>query len=209
MSNVADHHFCSDNESGVHPRVLAAIVAANGGHVPSYGSDPLTAEVEARFREVFGADTVSYLVFNGTAANVVSAAGVVDAYQAVVCAGTSHIHFDECGAIERFAGCRVLVPTGMIFDTPEGYSVRLFSRSSVGIKRGLPVVNGVGVFDSDYFGEAVASLHNITNETLLVTHGERVAQAELVELLKYDLIETDVEPTQTTDRVGGFGSTGK
>ncbi len=106
-------------------------------------------------------------------------------------------------------GCRVLVPTGMIFDTPEGYSVRLFSRSSVGIKRGLPVVNGVGVFDSDYFGEAVASLHNITNETLLVTHGERVAQAELVELLKYDLIETDVEPTQTTDRVGGFGSTGK
>jgi len=105
-------------------------------------------------------------------------------------------------------GARVLVPTGLIFDTPEGYSVRLFSRSSVGIKRGLPVVNGVGVFDSDYFGEAVASLHNITNETLLVTHGERVAQAELVELLKYDLIETDVEPTQTTDRVGGFGSTG-
>jgi threonine aldolase len=65
--------------------------------------------VRARFCEVFGPDTVSYLVFNGTAANVVSAAGVVDAYQAVVCAATSHIHFDECGAIERFAGCRVLV----------------------------------------------------------------------------------------------------
>jgi len=105
-------------------------------------------------------------------------------------------------------GARVLVPTGIVFDTPEGYSVRLFSRSSMGVRRGLPIVNGVGVFDSDYFGEAVVSLHNITNETLVVGHGERIAQAELVELPKYDLIETDVEPAQTTDRVGGFGSTG-
>ena len=105
-------------------------------------------------------------------------------------------------------GCRVLIPTGLIFDTPDGYSVRLYSRSSVGVKKGLPITHGLGVFDSDYFGEAIVSLHNITNETLLVTHGERVAQAELVELLKYDLIETDAEPTQTTDRVGGFGSTG-
>lgn len=105
-------------------------------------------------------------------------------------------------------GCRALIPTGLVFDTPEGYSVRLFSRSSVGIKKGLPLVNGVGVFDSDYFGEAIVSLHNITNETLTVGHGERIAQAELVELPKYDLIETDVEPAQTTDRVGGFGSTG-
>ena len=106
-------------------------------------------------------------------------------------------------------GARALIPTGLIFDTPEGYSVRLFSRSSVGIRRGLKVVHGVGVFDSDYFGEALIPLHNITNETLVVGHGERIAQAELVELPKYDLIETDVEPAQTTDRVGGFGSTGE
>ena len=105
-------------------------------------------------------------------------------------------------------GCRALIPTGLVFDTPEGYSVRLFSRSSVGIKKGLPLTNGVGVFDSDYFGEAIVSLHNITNETLTVGHGERIAQAELVELPKYDLMETDVEPAQTTDRVGGLGSTG-
>ena len=76
------------------------------------------------------------------------------------------------------------------------------------IRKGLKIVHGVGVFDSDYFGEALIPLHNITNETLVVGHGERIAQAELVELPKYDLIETDVEPAQTTDRVGGFGSTG-
>lgn len=101
--------FCSDNEAGIHPRVMAAIVEANRGHVPSYGGDPLTAAVRDRFREVFGPDTVTHLVFNGTAANVVAAAGAVDAWQAVVSARTSHIHIDECGAIERFAGCRVLV----------------------------------------------------------------------------------------------------
>lgn len=105
-------------------------------------------------------------------------------------------------------GQRALIPLGLVFDIPEGYSVRLFSRSSVGIRKGLPIVHGVGVIDSDYFSEAIAALHNITNETLKVGHGERIAQAELVELPKYDLIETDVEPTQTTDRVGGFGSTG-
>ncbi len=105
-------------------------------------------------------------------------------------------------------GCRALIPTGLIFDTPEGYSVRLYSRSSVGIRKGLKVVQGVGVFDSDYFDEAIVALHNITNETLLVSYGDRIAQAELVELPDYELIETDVEPTQTTDRVGGFGSTG-
>lgn len=122
--------FCSDNEAGIHPRVLEAIAAANRGHVPSYGGDPLTAAARDRFRQVFGPDTVTHLVFNGTAANVVAAAGAVDAYQAVVCAGTSHIHIDECGAIERFAGSRVLVIDGVdgkldpscLEQVPEGHA---------------------------------------------------------------------------------------
>ena len=110
--------------------------------------------------------------------------------------------------IKIHPGARALIPTGLIFGTPEGYSVRLYSRSSVGVKRGLKIVQGVGVFDSDFYDEALIPLHNITNATLIVGHGERIAQAELVELAKYDLMETDIEPTQTTNRVGGFGSTG-
>lgn len=101
-------HFASDNEAGVHPDVLAAIAGANSGHAPSYGADPWTAELEARFRELFGQQARAWPVFNGTAANVLSAAGVIEPHQAVVCAATSHINFDECGAIERFVGCRVL-----------------------------------------------------------------------------------------------------
>lgn len=101
-------HFASDNEAGVHPDVMAAIAAANTGHAPSYGADPWTVELEGRFRQLFGAQARAWPVFNGTAANVLSAAGVIEPHQAVVCAATSHINFDECGAIERFVGCRVL-----------------------------------------------------------------------------------------------------
>ena len=103
-----NRHFASDNEAGIHPRILAAIAEANKGHAPSYGADAWTQSLEVRFREIFGPETRAFPVFNGTAANVLSAAGVIEPHQAVVCAGTSHIHFDECGAIERFAGCRVL-----------------------------------------------------------------------------------------------------
>lgn len=102
------HHFCSDNEAGIHPRILEAICRVNRGHAPSYGADAVTTRAEARFREVFGDDTRAFFVFNGTAANVVGAAGAVCPWEAVVCADTSHIHFDECGAMERFIGCRVL-----------------------------------------------------------------------------------------------------
>ncbi|SVD86517.1 uncharacterized protein METZ01_LOCUS439371, partial [marine metagenome] len=103
-----NRHFASDNEAGIHPRILVAIAEANKGHAPSYGADAWTQSLEVRFREIFGPETRAFPVFNGTAANVLSAAGVIEPHQAVVCAGTSHIHFDECGAIERFAGCRVL-----------------------------------------------------------------------------------------------------
>jgi dUTP pyrophosphatase len=106
-------------------------------------------------------------------------------------------------------GFRVVVPSGLIFKIPVGYSVRLFSRSSVGIRQGLPLAHGVGVVDSDYFGECLLPLHNVTNETVTIGHGDRIVQGELVELPKYELIETDVQPEQTTDRMGGFGSTGK
>lgn len=104
--------FFSDNEAGVHPRVLEALVAANTGHAPSYGGDDWTRRLEGRFEELFGDRTLVFPVFNGTAANVVSAAGTVDPFEAVVGAVTSHINIDECGAIERFAGCRVLIING-------------------------------------------------------------------------------------------------
>jgi threonine aldolase len=104
----AERHFASDNYAGVHPEVLAAIAAANHGHVPGYGDDPHTAAAEAAFRRLFGADARVFFAFNGTGANVVALAAALRPYQAVICPQSAHLNVDECGAFERFAGGKLI-----------------------------------------------------------------------------------------------------
>ena len=100
--------FASDNNAGVHPKILEAIVAANSGHVIAYGDDPYTERATARFREQFGKDTDVYFVFGGTGANVLGLKAATETYQAIICAETAHINVDECGAPEKFTGCKLL-----------------------------------------------------------------------------------------------------
>lgn len=104
--------FASDNHAGVHPAALQAIAAANEGDAPAYGGDDLTQEMERLFQHHFGPDARSFAVFNGTSANVIGLALLLRPYEAVVCPATAHIHTDECGAVERFVGAKLLgVPT--------------------------------------------------------------------------------------------------
>ena len=103
---------------------------------------------------------------------------------------------------------RVLIPTGLIFDIPEGFSVRLHSRSSLSLKKGLMMVNGEGIIDSDYCDECFMMLFNSSNQTVRINHGERIAQAEMIETVEYEIKQIKEMPTQKTSRVGGFGSTG-
>jgi threonine aldolase len=111
--------FASDNQSGVHPEVMAAIAAANGGHAPSYGADAWTARAQERFREHFGPDARAFLVFNGTAANVLCLEALTQPWEGVICAHSAHMNLDECGAPER-AGRKLLsVPTPDGRLTPE------------------------------------------------------------------------------------------
>jgi threonine aldolase len=101
--------FASDNTAGMHPEVLQAIVDANGaGDQPSYGHDRYSERVSALFREHFGPSASAWLVFNGTAANVLGLQAVTRPHQAVVCADGAHINVDECGAPERFTGCKLI-----------------------------------------------------------------------------------------------------
>ncbi len=100
--------FASDNNAGVHPQILEAIVAANQGHVIAYGDDSYTAAANKRFREHFGKDIDVYFVFGGTGANVLGLKAVTESFQAVLCAETAHINVDECGAPEKFTGCKLL-----------------------------------------------------------------------------------------------------
>jgi threonine aldolase len=112
--------FASDNYSGIHPEVLAAIAAANGGHQAAYGDDDYTARLQEVFAQQFGEGAEAWPVFNGTGANVVGLQSMLPRWGAVVCAATAHIHTDEAGAPERVAGIKLLpVPTEDGKLTPE------------------------------------------------------------------------------------------
>ena len=107
--------FASDNYAGVHPEVLAAIAAANGGHQVAYGEDVYTEHLQQVFAGHFGEGVQAYPVFNGTGANVVGLQSMLPRWGAVVCASTAHINTDENAAPERVGGLKLLT-----VDTPDG-----------------------------------------------------------------------------------------
>jgi threonine aldolase len=100
--------FASDNSAPVAPEILQAIIDANDGDAVSYGHDAMTEQAIMKMREVFGARSQAYFVFNGTGANVVALSCLVRPYEAVICPASAHLQTDECGAFERFTGCKVL-----------------------------------------------------------------------------------------------------
>jgi threonine aldolase len=112
--------FASDNYAPAHPDVLAAVVAANEGHAGSYGADPWTARAVECLRGHLGAEAEVFLVFNGTAANVLCLQALLRPYEAVICAESAHIAVDEGGAPERILGSKLIaVPTPDGKLTPE------------------------------------------------------------------------------------------
>ncbi len=112
--------FASDNYAGAHPEVLAAIVAANGGHQIAYGEDVYTERLREVMARHFGPQVEAFPVFNGTGANVLSLQSLLPRWGAVICAETAHINTDENGAPERVGGLKLLtVPTPDGKLTPE------------------------------------------------------------------------------------------
>lgn len=112
--------FASDNYSGVHPEVLAAVAAANDGHQVAYGEDAYTARLQEVVAHHFGAGVEAFPVFNGTGANVTGLQSMLPRWGAVVAASTAHINTDEGGAPERVAGIKILnVPAADGKLTPE------------------------------------------------------------------------------------------
>lgn len=107
--------FASDNNSGVHPAVMKELLRVNRGHVVGYGDDPFTETAMTLIKKELGAETEVYFVFTGTGANVLGLAGVMKSWNSVITAHTAHIETDECGAPEKFTGCKVLS-----VDTPDG-----------------------------------------------------------------------------------------
>lgn len=100
--------FASDNNSGVHPAIFKAMEAANEGHVVGYGNDPFTQNATNIFKQRFGHETEVFFVFNGTGANVLGLSTLTQSFNSIICAETAHIQEDECGAPEKFTGCKLI-----------------------------------------------------------------------------------------------------
>ncbi len=112
---------------------------------------------------------------------------------------------DETVILKPFE--RKLIPTGFAIAVPQGYAAFLYARSGLASKKGITLPNCVGVIDSDYRGEVMVALVNLSNEEFEINSGDRIAQMVISEVKTASLKEVD--SLDETDRAaGGFGSTG-
>lgn len=104
---------------------------------------------------------------------------------------------------------RAMVPTGLTFDIPIGYSLRLHSRSGWAVKQGIVLANHEGIVDSDYVDPTYMVVTNMSDVPATIYHGDKLAQGEMIPDIAYVVEETTTQPVAKSDRTGGFGSTGK
>lgn len=132
--------FGSDNNSGVHPLMMQAIIDANKDHTIGYGDDVWTREAEKAVKRLIGKEDIEPLfVFNGTGANVTALQACTLPFHHIICASTAHIAVDECGAPAKFTGCALkemvtsdgkLTP-GMVRPLLHGFGVEHHSQPKV------------------------------------------------------------------------------
>ena len=178
---MATRGFASDNNAGVHPKVMDAVVSANKGHRIGYGNDEITANAIRAFKELFAVKVDVYFVFTGTAANVLGLSALAKPYNAVICAETSHLHADECGAPEKFGSLKLLtVPT-----TDGKITVERIKTQMHGIgdehhiqPRAISITQATE-YGTVYSIDELAAISHYAHENNLVVHvdGARIANA--------------------------------
>ena len=104
-------------------------------------------------------------------------------------------------------GKRALVPTGFIFEIPDGYEAQIRPRSGLAFKNGITCLNTPGTIDSDYRGEVKVLLINLGEDPFEITRGMRIAQMVIAPVTQVRVAET-TESSTTKRGAGGFGSTG-
>lgn len=102
---------------------------------------------------------------------------------------------------------RVLIPTGLSVEIPQGFELQVRPRSGLALKNGITVLNTPGTVDSDYRGELCVLLVNFGDEDFKVENGDRIAQAVISPVVQAYFIEKD-ELSKTERGAGGYGSTG-
>jgi dUTP pyrophosphatase len=104
-------------------------------------------------------------------------------------------------------GERVLVPTGLFMEIPQGYEVQIRPRSGIALKTGLMILNSPGTIDSDYRGEVKIILGNLGIKDEVINHGDRIAQIVVAPIVQVTFVQvTELGHTKRGDQ--GFGSSG-
>lgn len=104
-------------------------------------------------------------------------------------------------------GGRALVPTGLVFEVPEGYEAQIRPRSGLALKQGVTVLNSPGTVDADYRGEVQVLLINLGLVPFVIARGDRIAQTVIASVTHAEIREA-AELNETARGQGGFGSTG-
>lgn len=117
------------------------------------------------------------------------------------------IHNEE-NRVEILPGETAFIDTGIVMEIPNGYVGLVYARSGLSCKQGLAPANKVGVIDSDYRGNIMVALYNQSNETRIVSEGDRIAQIVIQPVEQFGF-KVKENLSDTIRGNGGFGSSGK
>lgn len=117
------------------------------------------------------------------------------------------IHNEE-NRVEILSGETAFIDTGIVMEIPNGYVGLVYARSGLSCKQGLAPANKVGVIDSDYRGNIMVALYNQSNETRIVSEGDRIAQIVIQPVEQFGF-KVKENLSDTIRGNGGFGSSGK
>lgn len=121
--------------------------------------------------------------------------------------GSAGVDLRACESVTLLPFARGLVKTGIALALPQGVECQIRPRSGLALKQGITVLNSPGTIDSDYRGEIGVILVNLSQETVILTRGERIAQAVFAQYITASFIEVSAL-SKTIRGAGGFGSTG-
>ena len=173
--------FASDNNSGIDPNILKAISEANTGHAIGYGDDIWTREAVTLFKKEFGNDIEVFFVLTGTGANILGIQSSTHSFHSIVCAETAHIHTDECGAMEKFTGSKLIpVATQNGKITPEQVEKYLIGFDSEHHSQpGLISITQVTELGTIYTADEIRNLADLAHSKNMFLHmdGARISNA--------------------------------
>lgn len=120
--------------------------------------------------------------------------------------GDAGLDLYAVGEVILAPNIRVIIPTGIAMEIPDGYVGLIWDKSGLSIKHGLKTLGGV--VDSGYRGEVLVGIMNFSDAEYTIHKGEKVAQM-IIQRKESIVVEETIELSETARGEGGFGSTGK